>query len=67
MPRKSIVLMAPVGLPAAAGMLPQVAQVPIAMTAAAPGAICASRSAVGMGLPASPLSPPMADMPMAEK
>jgi len=53
-------LMAPVGLPAADGTPPQVAQVPMAMTAAAPGARRSSHSAVGMGriVPSSMCSTP---------
>ena len=40
--------MAPVGFPAAAGMPPQVAQVPIAIVAAAPGASRRTHSAVAI-------------------
>jgi hypothetical protein len=41
-------LIAPVALPSAAGMPPQAAHVPIAMTAAAPGASRRTHSAVGI-------------------
>ena len=53
----------PVTLPTAAGTPPQVAQVPIAITAAAPGARSRSQYAVGIGwgLPSAARSEPMAD------
>ena len=56
--------MEPVGLPAAAGMPPHVAQVPMAMTAAALGAITASRAAVGNGRASLPS---ITRSPIAEK
>ena len=58
-------LMAPVGLPSADGMPPHVAQVPMAIVAAAPGASRDSHVAVGTGWPCS--SPSIASTPMAEK
>jgi hypothetical protein len=47
LPRKSMTLIAPVGLPSAAGIPPHVAHVPIAITAAAPGARRRTHSEVG--------------------
>src|SRR4029453_16884622 len=57
--------MAPVGLPSAEGTPPQVAQVPMAIVAAAPGANRRSHVAVGTGR--DPAPPSMASTPMAEK
>ena len=63
LPRKSITPIEPVTLPTAAGTPPQVAQVPMAMTAAAPGASSRSHWAVGIGwgLPSELMLDPMAD------
>ena len=63
LPRKSMVPMALVTLPWAAGTPPQVAQVPTANTAAAFGAKSRSILDVGYGrqLPSSSSSLPMAD------
>src|SRR5262244_1342607 len=57
-------LMAPVGLPSADGTPPHVAQVPMAMVAAAPGARRRNQVAVGTGCG---LPPSTASTPMAEK
>jgi hypothetical protein len=61
LPRKSIRLIEPVMLPAAAGIPPHVAQVPIATHAAAPGASWTSQSVIRVG------RPPDASLPSAEK
>src|SRR5713101_513538 len=57
--------MAPVGLPSAAGTPPHVAQVPMAIVAAAPGESRPSQVAVGTGR--DPLPSLTASIPMAQK
>ena len=57
--------MAPVGLPSADGTPPHVAQVPMAIVAAAPGASRWSHVAVGTGCEPSPSS--RASTPIGEK